>query len=72
MRRSGLRPGAGRLWRVLLAGGACWASGAALHAAGAPTIAWAAAAGLVYAGALLALRAVELADLRALLRSAGR
>jgi O-antigen/teichoic acid export membrane protein len=68
MRRSGLRPGPGRLRRVLLAGVACWASGALLREAGAPTIVWAAAAGAVYAGALLALRAVEIDDLRGLLR----
>ena len=70
MRKSGLRPSVGRLWRVLLAGVACWATGALLREAGAPTIAWAVAAGVVYAGALLALRAVDLDDLRGLLRRA--
>jgi O-antigen/teichoic acid export membrane protein len=68
IRKAHIWPHAGRLWRVLIAAGACWASGALLHAVGVPTIIWATAAGGVYAGALLALRAIELSDLRGLLR----
>ena len=68
IRKAHIWPHAGRLWRVLIAAGACWSSGALLHAAGLPTIVWATAAAAVYAGGLLALRAVELSDLRGLLR----
>src|SRR5215208_721250 len=67
-RKARLWPSAGRLPRVLLAAVACWAAGAGLNGAGLPTLAWAAVAGLVYAGALLALRAIELSDLKTLIR----
>jgi O-antigen/teichoic acid export membrane protein len=69
VRKAHVWPHAGRLWRVLIAAVACWGAGALLHyAVGAPTLVWATAAAAVYAGALLALRAIELSDLRGLLR----
>jgi O-antigen/teichoic acid export membrane protein len=68
VRRSHLVPKVGHLWRIVLAACGCWLTGALLNAAGAPTIAWAAAAGITYGAAVLALGAVRLADLRTMLR----
>jgi O-antigen/teichoic acid export membrane protein len=67
-RRMGMVPMGDHLGRIALASAGAWLGAWGLSQAGAPTLAWVTAGGLIYAALVIALGAVRLDELRALAR----
>lgn len=70
-RRMRVAPTGQRVWRIALAAAGTWLVGWAAREAGAPLVAWLAAAVAAYVALVVLLRAVSPADLRGLVRRRG-
>ena len=69
--RMGIVPGGDHLGRIVVASAATWLGAWGLNQAGAPTLVWVAAGGVLYAALVVALGAVRLEELRNLTRRGG-
>jgi O-antigen/teichoic acid export membrane protein len=69
--RMGIVPGGDHLGRIVVASAATWLGAWGLNQAGAPTLVWVAAGGVLYAALVVALGAVRLEELRNLMRRGG-